>query len=124
MHRTRNAAYGQPYRGFESPPLRQIDVNRERLFSPSKDSLSLSPYVVLARSIRPLASLTFDFTAKTKMAGSSPAIAIGLLRIRVTLARFSTSLLVVASRLNRTLLLPSKRGAAKRRMTPCYFAPG
>ncbi|VVT00789.1 hypothetical protein RHIZ404_190401 [Rhizobium sp. EC-SD404] len=22
MHRTRNAAYGQPYRGFESPPLR------------------------------------------------------------------------------------------------------
>lgn len=23
MHRTRNAAYGQPYRGFESPPLRQ-----------------------------------------------------------------------------------------------------
>src|SRR5690606_30218562 len=24
MHRTRNAAYGQPYRGFESPPLRQF----------------------------------------------------------------------------------------------------
>ena len=24
MHRTRNAAYGQPYRGFESLPLRQI----------------------------------------------------------------------------------------------------
>src|SRR5450759_761791 len=23
MHRTRNAAYGQPYRGFESLPLRQ-----------------------------------------------------------------------------------------------------
>ena len=23
MHRTRNAAYGQPYRGFESPPLRR-----------------------------------------------------------------------------------------------------
>ena len=26
MHRTRNAAYGQPYRGFESLPLRQIYV--------------------------------------------------------------------------------------------------
>jgi hypothetical protein len=24
MHRTRNAAYGQPYRGFESLPLRHI----------------------------------------------------------------------------------------------------
>ena len=24
MHRTRNAAYGQPYRGFESLPLRQL----------------------------------------------------------------------------------------------------
>ena len=24
MHRTRNAAYGQPYRGFESLPLRQM----------------------------------------------------------------------------------------------------
>jgi hypothetical protein len=28
MHRTRNAAYGQPYRGFESLPLRQ-DTFRE-----------------------------------------------------------------------------------------------
>jgi hypothetical protein len=29
MHRTRNAAYGQPYRGFESLPLRQmiIEIN-------------------------------------------------------------------------------------------------
>jgi hypothetical protein len=26
MHRTRNAAYGQPYRGFESLPLRQIAI--------------------------------------------------------------------------------------------------
>ena len=25
MHRTRNAAYGQPYRGFESLPLRQYN---------------------------------------------------------------------------------------------------
>jgi hypothetical protein len=24
MHRTRNAAYGQPYREFESPPLRHF----------------------------------------------------------------------------------------------------
>ena len=24
MHRTRNAAYGQPYRGFESLPLRHL----------------------------------------------------------------------------------------------------
>jgi hypothetical protein len=25
MHRTRNAAYGQPYRGFESLPLRHTN---------------------------------------------------------------------------------------------------
>ena len=25
MHRTRNAAYGQPYRGFESLPLRHYN---------------------------------------------------------------------------------------------------
>ena len=30
MHRTRNAAYGQPYRGFESLPLRHSQFTRRR----------------------------------------------------------------------------------------------
>jgi hypothetical protein len=35
MHRTRNAAYGQPYRGFESLPLRQLVLSLvERNLSP------------------------------------------------------------------------------------------
>ncbi len=30
MHRTRNAAYGQPYRGFDSLPLRQFPLKSLR----------------------------------------------------------------------------------------------
>src|SRR5215472_19199531 len=30
MHRTRNAAYGQPYRGFKSLPLRHSQFTRRR----------------------------------------------------------------------------------------------
>src|SRR6266852_4387136 len=33
MHRTRNAAYGQPYRGFESLPLRQITMELSRPYA-------------------------------------------------------------------------------------------
>jgi hypothetical protein len=32
MHRTRNAAYGQPYRGFESLPLRHLYQKYHRFF--------------------------------------------------------------------------------------------
>src|SRR3546814_7025790 len=35
MHRTRNAAYGQPYRGFESLPLRHLLVLHIRSESPN-----------------------------------------------------------------------------------------
>ena len=38
LHRTRNAAYSQGYRGFESPPLRQYDINMISCnFEPSQE---------------------------------------------------------------------------------------
>src|SRR5262249_53458854 len=42
MHRTRNAAYGQPYRGFESLPLRHTllklnDIFLNKLANPRPD---------------------------------------------------------------------------------------
>src|SRR5215213_8861079 len=58
MHRTRNAAYGQPYRGFESLPLRQTVVQRCSQ-PPVPDNLTvvfpvIDRYLIAKRSAAPV----------------------------------------------------------------------
>ena len=45
MHRTRNAAYGQPYRGFESSPLRHLNFI---FFSGLERSSRATGFIVVA----------------------------------------------------------------------------
>src|SRR5271168_1813200 len=62
MHRTRNAAYVQAYRGFESPPLRQTWLNLKG-FSPSD---GLDPRV------RPRGTARFGWTFYQTWSGNDP----------------------------------------------------
>ena len=71
MHRTRNAAYGQPYRGFESPPLRQLDF------------YSYDVSIVLSKAAVSAATREWRTkTAKAPFAGIAAHVVLGCSRIR------------------------------------------
>src|SRR5260370_24679533 len=67
MHRTRNAAYGQPYRGFESLPLRQIIL----ISLISSDFLDFNPRVAARRSGRKSDNLRRTARTMARMGVSS-----------------------------------------------------
>ena len=50
--RTRNAEYGQPYRGFESLPLRHIDVLKMLDLQLSRSTLDGNPQIGLQTHAR------------------------------------------------------------------------
>src|ERR687889_760245 len=68
MHRTRNAAYGQPYRGFESPPLRQLT----RLIACVKTTLRAS------RHYHPTITPTYDAARGASLRTCLPLSDVGL----------------------------------------------